>query len=152
MGLPDPEAIAGAFETLRVQSHRLANVGALQGEANILNAIQALGNQIQAMGNQIQDLGQRMDDRFDVNDRRHFNLEIAAVNARLFQANGAAILQQPVDIRNGGFIPNFPHTFPLLYTVDNATVDAILPALGIQLPPNTPLDVKRESIARKWVK
>jgi len=39
MDIPDPETIAGAFEALRNQSHRLGNVGALQGEAYILAAI-----------------------------------------------------------------------------------------------------------------
>jgi len=135
--LPEPDVIAGAFDTLRFQSQRIANVGAIQNHQNILAAIQALG--------------QQMNQRFDTLENRQTNFEIAAVNARLFHANGAAILQRPVDIRNGGDIPDFPLTLPQLYTIDDATADAILPALGIHLAPNTPLAIKRESIAQKWI-
>ncbi|KAK0631574.1 hypothetical protein B0T14DRAFT_597200 [Immersiella caudata] len=160
--LPEPDVIAGAFDTLRVQSQRIANVGAVQNQQNILAVVQALGQQIHDLGQQIHDLGQQthhridgmqqqMNQRFDTLENRQNNFEIAAVNARLFHADGAAILQRPVDIRNGGDIPDFPLTHPQLYTIDDATADAILPALGIHLAPNTPLAVKRESIARKWI-
>jgi len=30
-------------------------------------------------------------------------------------------------------------------------INAILPALGIRLADNTPISIKRESIARKWI-
>ncbi|KAK0655299.1 hypothetical protein B0T16DRAFT_384228 [Cercophora newfieldiana] len=110
--LPEPDVIAGAFDTLRVQSQRIANVGAIQGQQHILGAIQALAQQTNNLAQEINHLAQEIDQRFDqVNDRfdnlerRQNNFEISAVNARLFSANGAAILQQPVDVRNGGDIP-----------------------------------------------
>ncbi|KAK3362473.1 hypothetical protein B0T25DRAFT_626902 [Lasiosphaeria hispida] len=142
--LPEPDVIAGALDTLRVQSQRIANVGAIQNQQNILAAVQALGQQVHVMQ-------QQMNQRFDTLENRQSNFEIAAVNARLVHADGAAILQRPVNIHNGGDIPDFPLTQPQLYTINDATADAILLALGIHLAPNTPLAIKRESIARKWI-
>jgi len=120
--LPKPDVIVGAFDTLRVQSQRIANVGAIQNQQNILAAVQALGQQIHALGQQtnhrIDVMQQQMNQRFDTLENRQNNFEIAAVNARLVHADGAVILQRPVDIRNGGDIPDFPLTHPQLYTVD----------------------------------
>ncbi|KAK5652693.1 hypothetical protein OQA88_10287 [Cercophora sp. LCS_1] len=156
--LPDPNVIAGAFETLCDQSQRIANVPAVQNQHDVLAAIQDLGQRInglqQQMDQRFDQVNHRLDqinNRFGTLQNRQHNLEIAAVNARLFMANTAAVLQDPVDIRNGGNIPNFPQTQPQLYAIDDVTADAILPALGIHLAPNTPLAIKRESIARKWI-
>ncbi|KAK0707737.1 hypothetical protein B0H67DRAFT_556377 [Lasiosphaeris hirsuta] len=92
---------------------------------------------------------QQMNQHFDTLENRQTNFEIAAVNARLLHTDGAAILQLPVDIRNGDDIPDFPPTCLQLYTINDATADVILPAFGIHLAPNTPLAIKRESIARR---
>ncbi|KAK3364913.1 hypothetical protein B0T24DRAFT_683561 [Lasiosphaeria ovina] len=171
--LPEPDVIADALNTPRIQSQRIANVGALQNQNNILAAIQALSQQtnqqIQDLGQQLShDLGQRLDhtnqridalgqqlnQRFSTLEHRQYNFEIASTNRHLFLDHGKNVLQQPVDIRNGGNIPGFPLTHTQLYTIDDATADAILPALGIQLPPNTPLGIKQETIGqtRKEVK
>ncbi|KAK0733682.1 hypothetical protein B0T26DRAFT_797683 [Lasiosphaeria miniovina] len=144
--LPEPNVIAGALDTLRVQSHRIAND--LGQQMNALgHQVNALGQQtnlrIDAMQQQMDALGQQVNQRFDTLENRQNNFEIAGVNARLVHADGVAILQRPVDV------PNSPPTQPQLYEIDDATADVIMPALGIYLAPNTPLAVKRESIARK---
>jgi Tfp pilus assembly protein PilP len=48
---PDPAAIAGAFDTLRIQAERM--VGPLQDVQNIMAAIQNVGQQVQALGQQV---------------------------------------------------------------------------------------------------
>lgn len=94
--LLEPDVIAGAFDPLRVQSQRIANVGAIQNQQDILAAVQALGQQIHALGQQtnhrIDVMQQQMNQRFDTLENRQNNFEIAAVNARLVHADGAAIL------------------------------------------------------------
>ncbi|KAK0707776.1 hypothetical protein B0H67DRAFT_588553 [Lasiosphaeris hirsuta] len=144
--LPLPAVIAGAFETLRIQSELAANFAPLQDQQNVLAAIQGLGQQMNQRFEQ-------MNQRFDTLENRQINFEIAAVNARLVQADSAAVLQRPVDIRDGGDIPNFPATQQQLYTMNDAeaVIDTILPALGINLPPDVPLAIKRESIIRRWI-
>jgi len=96
--LPEPDVIAGAFDTLRVQSHRIANVAAIQNQQNILAAIQALGQQMNQRFEQI-------DQHFDILENRQNNFEIAAINARLFHADGAAV---SCDSSTSGMEATFP--------------------------------------------
>ncbi|KAK3358345.1 hypothetical protein B0T24DRAFT_600228 [Lasiosphaeria ovina] len=123
----------------------------MQDQQNIFAAINALGQRIDALAQYMDHWFDTLERRFNSLENRQTNFEIAAVNARLMAANSAAILQPPVDIRNGGDIPNFPVSQPQLFEIDNAAADAILPALGIHLAPNMPLGIKRESILRKWI-
>ncbi|KAK3364268.1 hypothetical protein B0T25DRAFT_60578 [Lasiosphaeria hispida] len=127
--LPLPAVIAGAFETLRIQSELAANFAPLQDQQNVLAAIQGLGQQMnqrfeqmnQQMNQRFEQVNQRfeqMNQRFDTLENRQINFEIAAMNARLVQADSAAVLQRPVDIRDGGDIPNFPATQQQLYTMN----------------------------------
>ncbi|KAK3364953.1 hypothetical protein B0T24DRAFT_723945 [Lasiosphaeria ovina] len=132
--LPEPNVIADAFDTLRVQSQRIANVGAIQNQQNGLAAIQALGQQmdqrfqqtnqrINDLQQQMNQMNQQMNQRFNTLEHRQYNFEIAGVNTRLFFAHGANVLQRPVDIRNGGDIPGFPLTHTQLYAIDDATAE-----------------------------
>ncbi|KAK0723046.1 hypothetical protein B0T26DRAFT_705151 [Lasiosphaeria miniovina] len=117
-----------------------------------MNALtQQTNHRINAMEQQMNQRFDNLANRFDILENRQNNFEIAGVNACLVHAHGAAVLQRPVDIQNGGDIPNFSQTKLQLYRIDDATADAIMPALGIFLASNTPLAVKHESIARKWI-
>jgi hypothetical protein len=101
---PEPAVIATAFDTLRQQSERMANVGPLQDHQNLMLAIEALG--------------QRMDNRFNVFENRQTNLDIAILNSRRFASNTAGALLPLVDIHNGGAVPNFPATLIQLHALN----------------------------------
>ena len=119
---PDSAVIAEAFDTLRIQSERMANVVPLQNEQNIMGAIQTLGQEIAALGQQLAALGQEMVVRFDRLEIRQTNFEVAAVNARLLSLDTGGALQPLVDIRDGSDIPHFPATLIQLHTLDGMSV------------------------------
>jgi len=105
---PDSAVIAEAFDTLRIQSERMANVAPLQNEQNIMGAIQTLEQEVAA--------------RFDRLESRQTNFEVAAVNARLLSLDTGGALQPLVDIRDGSDIPHFPATLIQLHTLDGMSV------------------------------
>ncbi|KAK3361690.1 hypothetical protein B0T24DRAFT_599393 [Lasiosphaeria ovina] len=117
------------------------DVGAMQNQQETFAAIHALGQRIDAMG-------QQLNQRLDVLENRQKNFEIAALNSHV---STFGTLQPLVNIQNGGKIPGFPKVLPLLYSIDDATADNILAALGINLSLRTTLSFKRERIRRTWI-
>ncbi|KAK3361551.1 hypothetical protein B0T24DRAFT_684590 [Lasiosphaeria ovina] len=128
-------SMANAFDTLSVQSLRFVNVIAIHDQQihalgqQMNQRINALEQQMNQRFEQMNQLFNTLENRFDILERRQDNFKIAA-----------------------GDVPHFPPTHHRLFAMDNATADAIMPALGIHLAPHTPLDIKRESITRKCSK
>ncbi|KAK1750585.1 hypothetical protein QBC47DRAFT_418069 [Echria macrotheca] len=152
-------ALRHTRETLEVQ------LLVAQGNHEIMNAIRGLQQQMDARFQQMEARFQQIDARFQQIDARFqqtntrlkrlenesVNREISVMNAILLKQQMDSRLQALINVHTGQEIPNFPHTIQDLLQLDEPTADAILIALGLNLPPNTALTVKRESIRRRWM-
>ncbi|KAK3360863.1 hypothetical protein B0T24DRAFT_725269 [Lasiosphaeria ovina] len=85
-----------------------------------------------------------------IQDQQNIFATINALGQRIDQRidtlGHAGILLPLVDIRDGGVIHGFPVSQPQLHAINDAAANIILAALDLILPPNTPLNIKRETI------
>jgi len=131
--LPEPAVIAGAVHNQQNILAAIHNLGQQMNQRfkQMNQRFEQMNQRFEQTNQRFEQMNQRfgqvnlrfeqMNQRFDRIDNRQTNFEIAAVNGRLFHADGAAILQRPVNIHNGGDIPNFPPSLPQLYEIDGTS-------------------------------